>query len=170
MQCFFRRFVEAIIVEFLLSLSIIIFARMGLVKTDLLALIFASVFAVAYLVWTVICLFGYRISIDGKKTYYITNFLVYSILSALVMSITIAIHFLGSGKLSTCLNLCNSFLFFPFKVFHYLGQWAGLRIGLSLSAAIFSAIIFIIVAVLPLLVNKPKYLKRHWEMENTFFE
>ena len=170
MQCFFRRFVEAILVEFLLSLSIILFSLMGLVKTDLLALIFSSFFAIAYLIWTVICLFGYRMSIDGKKTYYVTNFFVYSVLSALVLLITIAIHFLGDGKLLYYLKLCNSLLFFPFKVFHYFGLCVGLRIGLSLSAAIFSAIIFIIVAVLPLLVNKPKYLQRHWEMENTFFE
>ncbi len=170
MQCFFRRFVEAILLEFVLSLLIIIFARMGLVKNDLLALIFSSIFAVIYLVWTVICLFGYRMSIDGKKTYYITNFFVYSVLSALVMSITIAIHFLGEGKLSYYLKLCNSLLFFPFKVFHYFGRLAGLRIGFSLSAAIFSVIIFIIVAVLPLLVNKKKYLKRHWELEETLLE
>ena len=170
MQCFFRRFVEAILLEFVLSLSILIFFRMGFVKSDLLALMFSSAFAVIYLVWTVICLFGYRMSIDGKKTYYVTNFFIYSILSALVLTITVVIHFLGDGKLSYYLKLCNSLFFFPFKAFHYLGLWAGLRIGLSLSAAILLAIIFIIVAVLPLLVNKPKYLKRHWEMENTLFE
>ena len=170
MQCFFRRFVEAILVEFLLSLSIILFSLMGLVKTDLLALIFGSLFAIAYLVWTVVCLFGYRMSIDGKKTYYLTNLFIYSILSALVFAVTIAIHYVKDDKLSYYLKLCNSFLFFPFKVFHYLGLWAGLRIGLSLSAGILSAIIFIIVIFLPLLINKPKYLKRHWELEETFFE
>ena len=168
MKCFFRRLVEAIVLEFVLSLSIILFYLMGLVKTHPLALIFSAVLAVVYLIWTVFCLFGYRMSIDGKKTYYKTNLIIYSILSVIVLSITVAIHFLEHGKLFNILIRCNAFLFFPFKVFYYLGVVSGIRIGLAPSAAMLLAIIFIIVIVLPLLVNKRKYLKRHWELEESF--
>ena len=170
MQCLSRRFVEVILTEIILSLSIVIFYFLGLVKSNLLALFFSSAFAIIYLVWTEICLFGYRISVDGKKTYYKTNFFVYSVLSAIVLALTSAIHFLGNSRLSYYLRVVNSLLFLPFKVFYYLGLWVGIPIGLAPSAAIFSAIIFIVVATLPLFVNKRRFLRRHWEFDHPFFE
>ena len=165
MQCFFRRFVESVLVEFAISLFAIILSLLKLLKNDIMVFAVCCIFSIAYLVWTVICLFGYRMSIDGKKAYYKTNILIYSILSVAVLAVTTAIHFVKNAKWLFILKLCNSALFFPFKVFHYLGKISGLRIGFAPSAAMLSAIIFIIVLLLPVFVNKKRYLKRHWEFE-----
>lgn len=169
MQCLFRRFVEAILVEVALSLFAILLYLINFFKNEMLIIVVCSAFAIIYLVWTVICLFGYRISIAGKQTYYKTNLFVYSVLSLAALIVTTAIHFVKNSKLLFALKLCNSALFFPFKIFHYLGKLVGLNIGFAPSAAMFSALIFIIVLLLPVFVNKRRYLRRHWQFERNLF-
>ncbi len=170
MECFFRRFVETVLVEIGFSLFVFLLSFMEILTNYIAVFTFCVIFAIAYLAWTVYCLFGYRISISGKKMYYKTNFFVCFILTASAILISTAIHFVKNTTLLFILNICNYALFFPFNVFYFSGQLSGHRISFALSSTIYSVILFVVILILPVFVNKRKYLKRHWELEEETFE
>lgn len=119
----------------------------------------ATVFSLLYLFWTCYCLIEYRISVPKKRNYYKVNFSIYGILCAIAVGLPALLHF-TNGAVNSVLEKIYYYCFLNFNLFFMFGQTANLAIGRTVSAIIMTVIIFIIVSVIPLFIDKEEIIKK----------
>lgn len=147
-----RRTSEIIGVEILISVLATLLYYTGFYSS--LPIIFLTTLGltVVYLVWTVLCLYRFRCNVNGKKRYYVVNLPIYAVLFA--------------GAIVTgCLDVepVYTFLFMPFKLFHFAAQlWSfpGARhMSRPVSAALTSIVIAIPVILIPFFLSTKRKIK-----------
>lgn len=150
-----KRIIEVICVEIFLSLLGMSLYFFNLLN-DYRVIFFTSAFIlVLYIIWTVRRCYKYRVNHDGKKIYYLVNAPFYLILfgSAII-----------TGIFDT--ERVYSFLFMPFKLFHYAAlAWRFPGWGYftrPVSAALVSILIAIPVVIIPfyLSTDHKAYIKK----------
>ena len=147
-----RRFIEIIFVEIALSTVTALLSYAGLYKSYQSAFLSCLIITVAYFAWTVYCLMSFRLAVYGKKQYFLVNLPIYALLFAAAII---------CGKLD--IEPVYSFLFAPFKFFHYAAKcWAfpgSGRMSRSVSAALVSAGFAIPLVIIPFIISTKHKLK-----------
>ena len=149
---FIRRVIEIIVVEIFLSALATALSYVGLYDSPQSVFLASLATAVVYFVWTVYCLISFRNSVRGKKVYFLVNV---PICAALFAGAII------SGMFES--EPAYTFLFLPFKVFHFAAKiWsfpgAG-HMSRPLSTALMSAAIAIPLILIPLIFSTKRKLK-----------
>ena len=154
-----RRIIEVICVEIFISALAMSLYFFDLLKDRRVIFFLSAFILVLYLLWTVRCLYRFRVVFDGKKSFFAVNVPIYSVLFATAI---IAGFF---TKLDEDLYI-YSFLFMPFKMFRYAAKiWifpGSGRMTRPVSALLVSILIAIPVVIIPfyLSTDRKMYIKK----------
>ena len=155
-----RRIIEVICAEMLISALGASLIYFGIIDSAVSTLIIAIVVTVLYLIWTGICLYKFRVVFDGKRDFFLVNIPIYFTLFA---------GAIVTGYFKP--EPVYTFLFMPFKLLRIAARFcytkdlwrfpgAG-RMTHSVSAAIISIVITILVIIIPFYISTDRkmYIK-----------